>query len=217
MITLAEKHTKEFLGLRNSLERDGGVDFYNLDYPSLYELRDGEWVEHIHSCGDIYILIREYALSASRLEETNITALALVTCGWASRLPEGHDSWDDDANIPRPSEADDRMRCAMVYGIARDGSTYSHVDIDGAKSSGEAYGRGALLDACEYLGLGVWKREWAFGVLSWYGQLHSEAVAAGDVIDSDVVKWFAHRLAMIQEMLGHDFTDDTDSPDDLLP
>lgn len=214
--TLAEQHTQSFMALRDSIQRDGGVNFYDLDYPGLYELRDGEWVEYPHNYGDIYILIRAYANTARRDNtSSSVQALALVTSGWASRLPEGHDVFDDSIELTAPSKSPDRMRCSMVYGLARDGSVFSFLDIQDTETTTDSYGRGQLLDACEFLGLSVWKREWALGLLSWYSAVQAEAHAAGDDLEPQVVRWFAERLATIQEMLGHALaTDDDDETDE---
>lgn len=212
--TLAEQNARDFLALRESINRDSGVDFYNLSHPALWELREGEWVEHFHSFADVYQLIRRYALDSSVMTENLPDAVVLVTCGWAARLPENHDRWNDD-DIPRPSEQPDRIRVALVYCVARNGTVYSVVSMEDKpeEDSGEPFGRGALLDACDYLGVGVWKREYTQGVLAWYGDLVQACQAAGEEIESDVVRWFAERLSNFITILGHD----TDAPESVLP
>ena len=208
--TPAERMTKEFLALRDSIADDSGGEFFELSHPGMWLCAEGEWTEHPHTHQDVYLLIRGFALSASRGDDfAHLDGIALVTCGWAAPLPVEWNG-DNDSAIGRPSEHADRVRCALVMTVARDGSVYSHLDVQGRETSGESYGRGGLLSAVDYLGLGVWKREYSQGVLRWYAELRAEAEAAGDVLDDHITRFFAERIAGMLEILGHD-TDETDS------
>lgn len=210
--TPAERMTREFIALRDSIA-DTGVDYFDLSHPGMWFCEGGEWTEHPHTYGDVYLLIRGFALSASRNDDfAHLDGITLVTCGWAAPLPVEWNGDDDDSAIGRPSEHPEKVRCALVMTIARDGSVYSHLDVQGRETSGESYGRGGLLDALDYLGVGVWKREYTQGVLAWYADLRAQADAAGDVLDDHITRFFAERIAGMMAILGHD----TDAPDSAL-
>lgn len=195
--TLAEKYVREFQDVVE-LFTDKRFD---LDYPELYERRNGEWVAMPHTFGDVYELCSFYAQRHTLTEgiDEDLEGVVLVSCGWGAPV---NDAGEVEG---RPSEHPNRRRVSLLYGAGCDGSLYALMSFDDGEELDGAGGTGALLEAMETVGVCVWKKEWVRGVFANYA-LHRVDVDLGQESGGELerlTEWYAHRVANLMRFLGH--------------
>lgn len=206
--TLAQTRVGEFHEV-NPLFSEEMNERYDLSYPQLWECVGGEWCEFPHLYTDPYELIRNYGRTSIRGAVPELDSVVLVMSGWGAKLPAKYANWDEyreaehEGGALPPSQMEGRERVVMLYAMGRDGSSETLVHTASGEVISESYGFGALMEACEYLGLCVWKMSWVRGIFAAYSDLRRAALDAGQEPDPDTVRWYVERVTAVREMLGH--------------
>lgn len=201
MITQAEIIVKELVEVHSPFMRNG----FNLDYPQIWYRENGEWTEYPHQIDDPYLLIRSFGLQfLNDGEPATLDAVVLLVSGWGAPVPMGMSLEE----MGRPSESDGAERVGVYYGVARDSSVSCRVFFASGDEIGGQGFDGDLAVACEWLGMSLWKREWASGVLDLFRQERRAAVDAGfDDLEEGRAKYYAERVAHLLDMVGHGTSD----------
>lgn len=165
-----------------------------VDFPSLYELINGEWCEFPHAEEDVYDMLQSYGAMRS-LYAVETTAVVITTSGWAAPLGKNGEVEG------RPSEHPQRFRCAVRMCLELDnGGLMSRVHLfkEDTEEVADDYGNasGALADALTSVGLGLWGQEWTHNLLMWWAGCDREAISA------DVRKALADRLRRLVQIFG---------------
>lgn len=180
--------------LNDYIEATPPIGVEGLDYPTIYELWNGEWSEYPHTYHDIYDLLASYRHKREGLNAPD--AVVVATSGWAAPL-------GDDGEMPNcaPSQHPDRLRC-VVYNAFEvgHGGFVSRVAIhrpEGVEISND-YGTatGALADSLIVTALTLWGKRYTSNLLTWWGSVDKQTVSA------DMRKGIAQRLTKMVEMLS---------------